>query len=207
MPKPLVESRVAKSGRSGLLHRVKHALLTVAAVAFLIEAWLFDMAIALGHWAIGLIPWQEFKEATARLIERLPPYGALPLFLIPVAVVEPLKVVALTQLAHGHFFRGVLAFLVLKFVGVGLIAFVFDLTRQKLLAIGWFARFFDWILFWRGKAHDFIEPYKLVVRARIAALKARIAALKRRLNLPDGRGGALETLARLRAKVRKAQNQ
>jgi hypothetical protein len=186
-------------------HRVRRALLTVAAVAFLVEAWLWDMAIALGYWVIDLVPWREFKDVVARLIERLPPYGALPLFLIPVAVIEPLKVVAIEQVARGHLLRGILAFVVLKFVGVGLIAFVFDLTREKLLAIGWFARFHDWIVMWRGRAHDFIEPYKMAVRARIAGLKARISDLKRKLNSPAGKGGVLEVLTRLRAKARKPQ--
>jgi hypothetical protein len=186
-------------------HRLKHALLTVAAVIFLIEAWLWDLTISLGHWAIGLLPWESFKAAIVRLVERLPPYGALPLFLIPLAVIEPLKIVAIEQIAHGRLMRGILAFIVLKFVGVGLVAFIFDLTRDKLLAIGWFARFYVWVVKWRDKAHVFIEPYKAVVRARIADLKARVSDLKRRLNLPAGKGGVMEMLVRVRARVRKTQ--
>jgi len=186
-------------------HRLKHALLTVAAVIFLIEAWLWDLTIALGHWAVGLLPWQDFKDAIVRLVQRLPPYGALPLFLIPVAVVEPLKFFALEQIAHGHIMSGILAFVVLKFVGVGLVAFLFDLTRDKLLAIGWFARFYDWVVKWRDKAHAFIEPYKVIVRAQVAELKARVLDLERRLNLPARKGGVMELLVRLRAKVRRAQ--
>ncbi len=188
-----------------MLHRIKHALLTLAAIVFLIEAWLWDMTIALGRWVVGLVPWQEFKQAIVRLIERLPPYGALPLFLVPVAVIEPLKFFAIEQIAHGHLFWGLMTFVVLKFVGVGLVAFIFDLTRDKLLAIGWFERFYQWMVKWRDKAHAFIEPYKEVVRAQIADLKRQLAALRLRLNLPQGRGGALEMLARLRARVRRAR--
>src|SRR5574337_1712013 len=99
-------------------HRLKHALLTFAALVFLIEAWLWDLMIALGRWTVGLLPWAAFKAAIVQLIERLPPYGALPLFLIPIAVVEPLKFVAVDQIAHGHLFRGLLALVALKFVGV-----------------------------------------------------------------------------------------
>ena len=188
-------------------HRLKHALLTLAALIFLVEAWLWDMTIALGRWAANLLPWQEFKEAVARMIERLPPYGALPLFLIPVVVIEPLKFLAITQIAHGHFMRGLFTLIVLKFVGVGLIAFIFDLTREKLLAIDWFARFYEWVIMWRDKAHAFIEPYKSVVLAQIAELKALLVDLQRSLNLSAGKGGLTETLARIRARVRsKAQN-
>ncbi|MBB4197225.1 hypothetical protein CCR94_14435 [Rhodoblastus sphagnicola] len=186
-------------------HRLKHALLTVAAVVFLIEAWLWDLTIALGHWVVGLLPWREFKATVVRIVQRLPPYGALPLFLIPFVVIEPLKIIAIEQIAHGHFFRGVLAFIVLKFVGVGLIAFIFDLTREKLLAIGWFASFYRWVVKWRDKAHAFIEPYKVAVRARIADLKFRISEIRRRLNLSAGKGGVMELLVRLRARARKPQ--
>ncbi len=186
-------------------HRLKHALLTLAAIVFLIEAWLWDMTIALGRFAIGLLPWQAFKDAVVRLISGLPPYGALPLFVIPVAVIEPLKIFAIRALAHGHFLRGVLAFLALKFIGVALVAFIFDLTRDKLLTIGWFARFYAWVIKWRDKAHAFIEPYKASVRAKIVALKARLAEIALRLDLSAGRGRLGETLLRLRARVRRAQ--
>jgi hypothetical protein len=187
-------------------HRLKHALLTLAAVIFLIEAWLWDMTIALGRWAVNLVPWQEFKETVVKLIERLPPYGALPLFLIPVIVIEPLKFIAITQIAHGHLLRGLLTFVVLKFVGVGLIAFIFELTREKLLAIDWFERFYDWVIMWRDKAHAFIEPYKSVVLAQVAELRARLDDLQRSLNLSAGKGGVVALLSRIRARVRKAQN-
>lgn len=191
-------------------HRLKHFLLTLAAIVFLVEAWLWDKTIALGHWLIGLVPWQAFKEAVARSIESLPPYGALPLFLIPVAVIEPLKVLALREIALGRFFLGALVFVVLKFVGVGLIAFIFDLTRDKLLSIGWFARFYDWVIYWRDKAHAFIEPYKAVARARIVqiedAARRRLLELKRSLNLPAGQGRFWAALTRVRARVRRIQD-
>jgi hypothetical protein len=182
-----------------MAQRLKHALLTFAAVVFLIEAWLWDKTILLGRWVARHIPWQEFKDAVTRLIERLPPYGALLLFLIPIAVIEPLKIVAVDQIAHGHLLRGALAFVVLKFVGLGLIAFIFDLTREKLLTIGWFARFYAFVIYWRDKAHDFVAPYK-------AAVIARLSALKRSIDAAAGRGGVLGMLARLRARVRKAHN-
>lgn len=191
-------------------HRLKHFLLTLAAIVFLIEAWLWDKTIALGHWLIGLVPWRAFKDAVARSIESLPPYGALPFFLIPVAVIEPLKVLALREIAHGRFFLGALVFVVLKFVGVGLVAFIFDLTRDKLLSIGWFALFYDWVIYWRDKAHAFIEPYKAAARARIAQIKdgarLRLEAFKRSLNLPAGQGRFLAALARVRARVRRVQD-
>ncbi|MCI4680340.1 hypothetical protein K9U39_10315 [Rhodoblastus acidophilus] len=185
-------------------HRLKHALLTFAAIIFLIEAWLWDVMIALGRGFVRLLPWQAFKDAVARLIERLPPYGALLLFVIPVAVVEPLKVVAVRQMAHGHLFSGLLVLAALKFVGLGVFAFVFDLTRDKVLAIGWFARFYYWVLMWRERAHAFIAPYKAAVLARLAALRAEAARLGAAFGLPASRGGLIAMLGRVRARIRRS---
>jgi hypothetical protein len=161
-------------------------------------------AIALGHWAVGMLPWQVFNDAVVRLIGRLPPCGALPLFLIPVAVIEPLKIVAIQQITHGHLLRGVLAFAVLKFVGVGLVAFVFDLTREKLLAIGWFARFYCLVEKWRDKAHEFIEPYKVAARADRRSQSAHLGHQTHPYP-STGKGGLIEMLTRVRARVRRAQ--
>jgi len=178
--------------------RLKHALLTAAAILFLIEAWLWDKSILIGRRALALIPWERFKVFAARLIGRLPPYGALPLFLLPFVVVEPLKVVAVRAIAHGHWLAGLFAFLVLKFVGVGLIAFLFDLTREKLLSISWFKKFYLWVVRWRDIAHAFVEPYKSAVRARIVALKSRVAAFWRGLEAREGGGRLTEVRARIR---------
>jgi hypothetical protein len=184
--------------------RLNHALLTAAAILFLIEAWLWDKSILIGRRALDLIPWERFKAFAARLIGRLPPYGALPLFLLPFVVVEPLKVVAVRAIAHGHWLAGLFAFLVLKFVGVGLIAFLFDLTRDKLLTIGWFARFYHWVVHWRDVAHAFVEPYKTAVRARVLALRARAAAFLRAREAQGG-GRLMEALLRVRARIRRTQ--
>ena len=188
-----------------MYRRIKHALLTFAAILFLIEAWLWDKSIALGRWALGLIPWAQFKALVARWIERLPPYGALPLFLLPVVVVEPLKVVAVSQIAHGHYLSGLLAFVALKFVGVGLIAFVFDLTRAKLLAIGWFARFYAFVIKWRDIAHAYVEPYKTAVRSRLAELKTRAAQILHRFESPTAGGRLMAALLRVRNRVRRTR--
>ncbi|MGO8738347.1 hypothetical protein [Rhodoblastus sp.] len=187
-----------------MLHRLKHFLLTVAAVLFLIEAWLWDWTLVLGRAVIRLLPWQAFKDAVARLIESLPPYAALVFFVIPVFVVEPLKIFAVRAMTHGHMFKGLLALVALKFVGVGVFAFIFDLTRDKVLEIGWFARFYRWVLMWRDKAHAFIAPYKAAVVARLAALKARSRALLAQIiGEHSQEEGFIASLGRIRARIRR----
>ena len=187
-----------------MLHRPRNFLLTLAAVLFLIEAWLWDWTQALGRAAIRLLPWQAFKDAVARLILGLPPYGALALFVLPVFVVEPLKVFAVRAMAHGQMLQGLLGLVALKFVGLGVIAFIFDLTRDKVLEIGWFARFYRWVLLWRDRAHAFIAPYKAAVTARLAAIKAQARALVAQVfGEPAKEEGFIAALARLRARIRR----
>ena len=187
-----------------MLHRLRHFVLTLAAVLFLIEAWLWDWTQALGRAVIRLLPWQAFKDAVARVIASLPPYAALTLFVLPIFVVEPLKVFAVRAMAHGHIIKGLLGLAALKFVGVGVFAFIFDLTRDKVLEIGWFARFYRWVLMWRDKAHVFIAPYKAAVAARLAALKAQSRALLAQVfGEPSDGQGFIASLGRLRARIRR----
>lgn len=186
-------------------HRLKNFLLTLAAIFFLIEAWLWDWTLALGRAIVARLPWQAFKDAVARMIASLPPYGALAFFVIPFFVVEPLKVFAVRELAHGHWFKGLFGLAALKFLGVGVFAFIFDLTRDKVLEIGWFARFYRWVLMWRDKAHDFIAPYKAAVVARLAAIKAQATALVAAMfGDASGDDGFFAALGRLRARIRRS---
>src|SRR4051812_11212783 len=91
---------------------------------FLFEAWVWDACVRLGRAAIRLLPWDNLKAATARAIGRLPPYATLALFLIPLAIIEPLKIASLWLIANHHWFLGAMGFVAAKFVGFGLIAFL-----------------------------------------------------------------------------------
>ena len=43
-------------------------------------------------------------------------------------------------------------------------AFVFDLTRPKLLQMRWFAKLYEWVLALRAKAAELVNPIKLRIR-------------------------------------------
>jgi hypothetical protein len=114
-------------------------------------------------------PW--VKAAVARLarlplwrwiesrIERLPPYATLALFLIPVAIIEPLKVYALYLMGLGHVVGGVLTLV--------------TISRDKLLSIAWFAWCFDRAVAFKTVVHDWI------VQSRVWILAKRLAAYAR----------------------------
>ena len=171
------------------------------ALAFLIEAWLWDKSVALGHWILARIPFARFKAACARAIARLPPLAVLPIFILPVIVLLPFKLAALWLLAQGAFVAGGLAFVGAKIVSVGLAAFIFDLTRDKLLSMPWFARLYARVMSWRDWAHAIVDPYKAQVKAAARELRAAVWA---RLGAGgDGDGAFARKIALLRDRARR----
>jgi hypothetical protein len=47
-----------------------------------------------------------------------------------------------------------------KLVGVGVTAFLFDVTRSKLLEMEWFETLYEFIMTLRAKAAALVEPFK-----------------------------------------------
>ena len=52
---------------------------------------------------------------------------------------------------------------------MGVTAFIFDVTRPKLLQLAWFRWFYEHMLVWLAKAHALIDPIKLRMRAAMRA--------------------------------------
>ena len=179
------------------LRRLMRPLWVVLAAVFLAEAWLWDKLSAFGYWLRDILPFEAFKQWLASRIARLPAWTALALFIIPVIVVQPLKFAALWFMLHGHILLGVLGFVLVKLVGFGAVAFLFDLTRDKLMTFRWFVWSYDNVLWLREKASVFIAPYEKALKASVAALKvAAMAALGLK---NDGRS----LLSRFRSKMRR----
>lgn len=193
MPHPLLRS---------LLRKIARPFWFLFAALFLFEAWLWDV---LGHALTrlaALIPFESFKRALARMVERLPAPVVLLVFLIPLGVIEPFKFLGLWLIGHHHILFGILAFVVAKVAGLGVMAFLFDMTREKLLSMGWFERFYLFVLRARAWAHEVLEPYKLRIREAIAPLKEQ---LRKMLAAFEGNGGFGRRLALLRARLRRAR--
>lgn len=182
-----------------MLRRLTRPFWLLAALVFLFEAWLWDRLTELGHWIRDRLPFEAFKAWVARCVERMPPWGALLLFLIPVVIVQPMKLAALWLMTHGHVLLGAAGFVAIKIVGFGLVAFLFDLTREKLMTFRWFVRTYGFVNGLRLKAAAFIAPYKQAVKSAAADLKERALAM-----LGAGTGKP-SRLARLRARMRGRQ--
>lgn len=156
-------------------------LLIIVAAIFLFESWVWQGCVALGRRIVALIPWLAMKARIAKFIALLPVPAALAVFLIPVAIVEPLKVLCFGLIAHHHIFLGIVGFIALKFIGFGLIAVAFDLTREKLLTMPWFVWVYERFVVFHDYAHRLVAPYKTIVAARAHGLREWAQAQWRRL--------------------------
>jgi hypothetical protein len=134
--------------------------LILLALVFLVEAWLWEHLAPIVHWIVARIPFAAFKARLAATIERLPPYPTLLVFLVPVVLLLPLKFLALWMLAHKLWFSAVGVLIFAKMMSLGVTAFIFDLTRPKLLQLPWFRWLYDRVLVWLGWAHDLVDPIK-----------------------------------------------
>ena len=147
-----------------MLRRLLQPIWVLLAVIFLIEAWLWDHLEPIVAWVVDKIPLRAFKHWLAERVDTLSPAMTLIVFIVPVLPLFPLKLIGLWLLAHEYWMSAIFTILFAKFLGVGVTAFVFDVTRPKLLEMGWFERLYEFILDLRARAHALVEPIKRRIR-------------------------------------------
>ena len=123
-----------------LLQRLK-TLLRNLVFAFIVAIVLFE------EWG-----WEPLATLFARLarlplwawieqrIRRLPPWGALLVFGVPVIALLPVKLAAVYLFARGLRGWGLLLLLGAKLIGTAIAARLFQLTEPALMQLPWFAR-------------------------------------------------------------------
>src|SRR3984957_20044034 len=144
-----------------MMRRLLQPIWILLAVIFLIEGWLWDHLEPVVAWFVALIPLRSFKQWLAERVDTLSPAMTLIVFIVPVIPLFPLKLVGLWLLTHEYWFSAILTIIFAKFLGVGVAAFVFDVTREKLLEMGWFERLYEFVIGLRAKATALVEPIKL----------------------------------------------
>lgn len=147
----------------------------ILALLFLAEAWLWDHLEPIVARVVNLIPWGRFKEKLAHLIADLPPWATLIVFVIPFIVLLPLKFLEVYLLATHQWLAACIVLILAKLLGLGVTAFVFDVTRDKLLQMAWFRRMYEWFLWARIWAHSMTDPIRERVRQLIWLLKPQRA--------------------------------
>ena len=143
-----------------MLRRLFQPIWVLLAVIFLIEAWLWDHLEPIVAWAVARIPLQTFKQWLSDRVDTLSPAMTLIVFVVPVIPLFPLKLVGFWLLTHEYWLSAVFTILFAKLVGVGVTAFVFDVTRPKLLEMGWFERLYEFVMGLRAKATALVDPIK-----------------------------------------------
>jgi hypothetical protein len=144
-----------------MLRRLLQPIWVLLAVIFLIEAWLWDHLEPIVAWVVAKLPLQAFKTWLADRVDTLSPAMTLIVFAVPVIPLFPLKLIGFYLLTHQYWLSAVFTILFAKLVGVGITAFVFDVTRPKLLEMGWFERLYEFVMGLRAKAVALVDPIKL----------------------------------------------
>jgi hypothetical protein len=157
------------------MRRLLRPLWIVLALLFLLEAWLWDHLEPVVAWVVNLVPWGRAKTWLARMIENLPPWAALFVFIIPFVVLLPLKFLEVYFLATRNWLGAVGVLLLVKLLGLGITAFIFDVTRAKLLQMAWFRQLYDWVMWLRDWAHEITEPVRERMRQLTWLLKPQRA--------------------------------
>ncbi|MCE1235835.1 MAG: hypothetical protein LWW93_05705 [Hyphomicrobiales bacterium] len=160
--------------------------LVLVAIYFLIDDVVLAAFRPVVAWAAELRIVLRF----AVFLRRLPPYPTLALFLVPFAILEPIKILGLWMMATGSFRVGLLVLATAHVLSIVLVERLFQATRAKLLTIGWFAwiwarvtRLYDWSVgrlkataAWRSAA-----AIARRVRTRIRAARDALRLVWRRL--------------------------
>jgi hypothetical protein len=174
-----------------MLRRLLQPFWVLLAIIFLIEAWLWDHVEPIVARVVAWIPLRALKQWLADRVDSLSPAMTLIVFVVPLIPLFPLKLVGLWLLANQYWFSAVSLILFAKIVGVGVTAFLFDVTRSKLLEMPWFEALYNFVMALRAKATELVEPVKRRILEMISG---------------DGDGWTARTL-RLIARFRKSVHQ
>lgn len=179
-------------------------LIVLAALLMLIEESLWEYLKVLTAWVakFPLFKWSE------RLIQRLPPYPTMAVFLLPGAVLFPVKLGAVWLMTHGHVLPGIGVIVAAKVLGTAIVARLYVICQSKLMTIGWFARLHDWLTVTRDRLYSAIRsmPLYQATRARLSAIKQTVRHM---LHVMRGRRGigarwrAIRRLLRRRRHLRR----
>src|ERR1700675_5035035 len=165
----VIDIRHAPGRVTFMLRRLLQPFWILLAVIFLIEAWLWDHLEPIVARVVAWIPLRTFKQWLADRVDTLSPAMTLIVFIVAVIPLFPLKLVGVWLLTHEHWLSAIATIVFAKFLGVGVAAFIFDVTRDKLLEMDWFERLYEFVMELRARAHALVDPIKLRIKAALRA--------------------------------------
>ncbi len=163
--------------------RFKRMFWTLLALAFLGVSWVWDSLRPPIQWVIDRIPLEGLKRAVASFLSKLSPYPTLAFFLIPILALEPFKLVAIWSASHRQWLLAVAIYFGTDVLRLGLVSFLFDVSQEKLLSIGWFRRLYEIFRSAHSWAREQVEPFKFAAlqALRDAGLAGKHGALGRKI--------------------------
>ncbi|WP_407167884.1 hypothetical protein [Bradyrhizobium sp. ORS 111] len=147
-----------------MLRRLLQPFWVLLAIVFLIEAWLWDHLEPIVARVVAAIPLRAFKQWLAERVDSLSPAMTLIVFAVPIIPLFPLKLIGLWLLTHEYWLGAISTILFAKFLSVGVTAFIFDVTRPKLMEMPWFEALYEFVMAMRAKATAIVEPIKQRIR-------------------------------------------
>jgi len=166
-----------------MLRRLLQPVWILLAIIFLIEAWLWDHLEPIVAAVVAALPLRAFKQWLAERVDTLSPAMTLIVFIVPVIPLFPLKMIGVWLLMHQYWLSALTTILFAKMLGVGVTAFVFDVTRPKLLEMAWFEKLYESVLALRAKCNELVDPMKAKIRALLSGDKDRWSSRLMRLIL------------------------
>lgn len=147
-----------------MLTRIKNIAWTALALLFLTISWVWEGLAPVVQAFVDLIPLRSLKAWASRILDRLPRYPTLLVFLIPLGLSEIVKIASYVALAHKQILIGGGLYLLAEVVRFGLASYVWNLCRDKLLTIPWLSKLHAWLLWLHASAAAQIAPFKDSVR-------------------------------------------
>jgi len=154
--------------------RAPRALVLALALAFLFETWIWDQVVAAAMRIAALVNWAAIRAALRRIIDPLPVWVALLLFGVPFVVAEGGAFFCVLFAATGHVVAGAVGYTVIKILGFGLLAPIFDLTKPKLMTLPWFVFVYEKALLFHHFAQTLVAPYRRAARRLIGDVVDRL---------------------------------
>ena len=177
-----------------IVRRLTRPLLILFAIVFLIEAWLWSRLEPVVEWIVERIPLRAVKAWIAAGIRKLPPAATLIVFIVPVVALFPFKFLGLWLLANEQWMAAAIVFILAKLFGVAITAFVFEVTKPKLLKMAWFRWLYEHMLMWLDWAHSLVAPIRRRIRRLLRVVRTKQA------------GRALRLLWRIRRRMQAARS-
>lgn len=158
------------------LRKIAQPLLWPAVVLYMLLNELLLPAFRPLVVAFARLPF--FRRLRAWLL-TIPPYPAMLLFLVPFAILEPLKLLALYWTAIGHVLTGTTAMIVLHGLSILSTERLFAVLKPTFLKILWFAALWgritsirDRLLAWLRETRAWAHLGRLRAQVRRASVRA-----------------------------------